>query len=154
MKFLAATLAFVIAVASAVKNDGGSARRLLDKHKIMQNAVRVDRNGKRLLDQQFELTSVYSLQFNKCLSLTLEPGNEDIIFSENLISYTSKGAIVAQKSYILFNVCETRYCDYYAADDNLFMIDVETYMSAITEFYEDHLDQYCQACKNSYGYCG
>lgn len=154
MKFLAATLAFFVAVANAASHDAGNARRRLDKHKIMQNAVRVNRNGERLLDQQFEVTSAYSLQFNKCLSLTLEPSDEDILFNENLIQYTSKHAIVAQKSYILFNVCETTYCEYYADDDNLYMIDVDTYMSSITEFFEERQENYCQACVDAYGYCG
>ena len=151
MKFLAVALAaFVVAASDAASPVG----RRLDKRKIMENAVRVNSKGERLLDQDFELSAGYSLQFNQCVSLKTEPYNEDVLFDDSLISYTSKGQVVAQKSYILFNVCQTKFCEYYAEDDSLFMIDIDTYMASISEFYQEKASNYCQTCQNSKSYCG
>jgi len=154
MKFLAIALAaFWVAAVDAAAAGGPPVRRRLNKHKIMEKAVRVNRKGERLLDQNFELSGAYSLQFDQCVSLTTEPYSDEVVFAESLIQYTSNGQITSQKSFILFNVCETRYCDYYEADDNLFMVDIDTYMASISEFYADVQENYCQACQNSQNYC-
>lgn len=105
-------------------------------------------------NQKFELSSAYSLQFDTCVSLTTEPSEDGgVIFDDALIKYTSDGYIVPQKSYVLFSVCKTAYCDYYAKDDNLYMIDLATYMGAISEFYQEREESYCSACVDSYNYC-
>lgn len=124
---------------------------------IMEHAVRVNRQGERILEgnqNKFELTAMYSFSFDKCVSLRTEPTDAgEIIFDANLEPYTSKGEIVAEKSYILFNVCKTKYCDYYKADDNLFMIDIGTYMAAIADYYVSRREAYCDACIDSATYC-
>jgi len=151
MRFFAATLfAFLVAACDAA----APIRRRLDKRKIMENAVRVNSKGERHLNQNFELSSGYSIQFNQCVSLKTEPYNDEVMFAEDLIEYTSTGKIVAQQSYILFNVCETKFCDYYSDDDNLFMIDIDTYMASITDVYLDRQENYCYACQQSRGFCG
>ena len=151
MKFLvAAVSAFLVAAADV----GTPVRRRLDKRKLMEKAIRVNSKGERHLNQDFELTAGYSIQFNHCVSLKTEPANDDIMFAEDLIEYTAKGKIVSQKSYILFNVCETKFCDYYSDDDNLFMVDVETYMASVTDIYEERQQSYCTACQTSRSFCG
>lgn len=150
MRFAAAVFAFLVAACDAA----APIRRRLDKRKIMENAVRVNSKGERHLNQDFEMSSGYSIQFNHCVSLKTEPYNDEIMFADDLIRYTSKGQIVSQQSYILFNVCETKFCDYYSDDDNLFMIDIDTYMASITEVYLERQENYCTACLKSRGYCG
>jgi hypothetical protein len=161
MKFFAVALAAFVAATNAAPSaktqnlSGSSIRGGLDaSRKIMEKAYKVNRQGQRVLDGNFELSSAYSLQFNTCVSLKTEPTeNGDIIFDDALIKYTTDGAISPQKSFILFNVCETAYCDYYANDDNLYMIDIATYMSAFTEFYVTREEEYCSACQDSVSYC-
>jgi hypothetical protein len=119
----------------------------------MEKAIPVNRKGERLLNQNFELTGAYSLQFNKCISLPMEADEDGIMFADDLLSYTAQGEIVTQKSYILFNVCPTKYCSYYASDDNLYMVDLATYMDSIVDFYMDRNDAYCGACQEAEEYC-
>jgi hypothetical protein len=159
MKILALVLAVFTAASGASKTERVSGNRLPADSKasrfIMEHAVRVNRQGERILQQNsFELSSLYSFQFDTCVSLRTQPNdNADFIFDSDLEQYASKGAIVPQKSYILFNVCLTKYCDYYKADDNLFMIDVNTYMAAIGDYFVTRHEEYCSACVDSTNYC-
>lgn len=149
MKYVVLALAaFLLAASDAVKPEPRLNQRVL-----MENAVRVNRKLERHLNQNFDLTAGYSIQFNQCVALKTEPYNDEVMFADSLIEYTSNGKIVAQKSYVLFNVCETHNCEYYASDDNLFMVDINTYMAALSVFYGDIQENYCAACQNSYNYC-
>lgn len=161
MKFFAVILTAMVAATDAVPSAksqmlaGSSIRGGIDQEKILAKAVRVNHKGERLLDQSqtFTLSSLYSLQFDKCVSLKAEPSDTgSIIFDDDLLPYTSKGSIVPQKSYILFNVCQTKYCEY-ATNDNLYMIDLDTYMAAIPSWYQEREANYCSACVDSYSYC-
>ena len=148
----AGTIASEAVTGRTLRADSAASRR------IMEHAVRVNRNGERILQEdnnnKFELTAMYSFNFDKCVSVRTEPSDAgEIIFDANLEQYASKGEIVPQKSFILFNVCKTKYCDYYKADDNLFMIDIGTYMAAIADYYVARTEAYCDACVDSYNYC-
>jgi hypothetical protein len=125
------------------------------QQKLLSKAVRVNRQGERILNGEEEaLTSAHSIQFDTCVALKTEPTeNEQFIFSEGLSQYTSNGNIVVEQSYVLFSVCKTIYCDYYAKGDNLYMIDLATYMDTIAEFYAERQESYCTACLDSYNYC-
>lgn len=159
MKIFAFVLAVLAAATNASKTERVSGNRLPADSKasrmIMEHAVRVNRQGERILQENhFELSSLYSFQFDTCVSLRTQPNeNAEFIFDTDLEQYASKGAIVPQKSYILFNVCLTKYCDYYKADDNLFMIDVNTYMAAIGDYFVARHEEYCSACVDSTDYC-
>ena len=149
-ELLAAALAAFLILASDAETSVRHFR--LDKRKIMEKAVRLNRNGDRHLNQDFELSSGYSIKFNQCVSLRTEPYNDEILFSESLLPYTAKGHVVAQKSYVLFDVCETKYCSY-EEDGNTFMVDIDTYMAAISELYQDMKENYCDACQSSVNFC-
>jgi hypothetical protein len=162
MKFFTIALAALVSVAADVavaEKVKGTTLRADSRasRTIMERAIRVNRQGERILQEEnnsFELTSAYSFQFDICVSLRTEPSDAgEIIFDADLEQYSSKGEIVPQKSYILFNVCKTKYCDYYKADDNLFMIDIRTYMSTIADYYVSRHEAYCDACVDSYNYC-
>jgi hypothetical protein len=134
---------------------------------LLQHAIPVDRNGhvrpqrqQRSLNQnnndqeQFEISGAYTVQFYKCASVSSQPYDDDMLFDSNLLPYTTKGQIAAQKSFVLFNVCETQYCDFYTAgDENLYMVDVATYMTATTVNYQARKESYCTACASSENYC-
>ena len=100
MKFILAVItSFLVAATGAA----APVRRRLDKRKVMEHAVRVNNKGERHLNQNFELSSGFSIRFNQCVSLKTEPANDDIMFAEDLIEFTAKGQIVSEKSFILFN---------------------------------------------------
>jgi hypothetical protein len=135
---------------------------------LLQHAIPVDRNGqvrperRRSLNNnnqnnqnQFQISGAYTLDFYKCASISSQPYDDDMLFDETLLPYTSKGRIAAQKSFVLFNVCETQYCDMLNDEDkDLYMIDVATYMMATTVNYQARKESYCTACASSANYCG
>jgi hypothetical protein len=145
----ARTMASETVSGRTIRADSSASRR------IMEHAVRVNRQGERILQEnKFELSAMYSFNFDKCVSIRTEPSDAgEIIFDATLEQYASKGEIIPAKSYILFNVCKTKYCDYYKADDNLFMIDIGTYMAAIADYYVSRHEAYCDACVDSTTYC-
>ena len=153
MKFFIATLACLLFAADAAYIKKTIKGSNVNKRKIFENAVKADGSGRKLQNEDFELSGSYSIQFNECVSLTAQPENEDLMFDENLMQFTSDKQIIAQKSFVLFNVCLTQYCDYYAGNENLYMVDVNTYMEAVAEYYSERSEDYCQACQDSQNYC-
>ena len=131
-------------------------RKLLNKKKLLRNAVPVDKNGNRRLDQQqqeFEINGAYSIKFNHCLSLKIAPDQyEDVLFDYNVVDYTKSGKVLAQTSYVLFNVCQAENC-YYDDDESLYMVDLATYMQAIVEGQQQEEEAFCEACEQSYESC-
>jgi hypothetical protein len=132
------------------------AKKLLNKKTLLRNAVPVNKDGARRLEEveEFEITGEYSIQFNHCLSLKLSSdGFEDYLFDENYVDATAAGKILAQQSFVLFNVCQTNVDCYYQDDENLYMVDLPTYMGAIIEGEQEKEEGYCQACEESYETC-
>ena len=106
----------------------------------------------RRLEGYNSISGDNSIQFNKCVSLTTEPADNDIFYSEENLSYVQRGAIVSAKSYVMFNVCETDYCEK-GGSDNLYMADLNTYLSATISYFPNRRNYYCQACEHSQKYC-
>jgi len=103
-------------------------------------------------DDAFEITGKYSIQFNNCISMTVQ--NADIAEDENLIEMAANGDLISEKDYILFNVCETEYCSYYGEDDKMtFIAEVGTYFQAISQYLPTKVQEYCEACEENYDYC-
>lgn len=147
MKFVAALVAaLLVADVAGVK---------LNKALLLRNAVPVDKHGNRRLaddNAAFEISAAYSIQFNQCISLSTEPANSDVMFGEDTLEYTQKGEIISQTSYVVFNVCKTQYCSY-AAEDNMYMVDLAGYMDAMLKFVPNENEQYCKACEEAYEWC-
>ena len=143
MKFTAA--AFLAALGLA------EGKKYLNKKALLRNAVPVDKQGNRRLEQEeFEITGEYSIKFNHCLSLKIAADDyEDVLFDQNVIEYTKAGKVLAQTSYVLFNVCLNKNC-YYDDDETLYMVDLPTYMGAIVEGKQQVAEGFCQACVESY----
>lgn len=151
MKFLPIALLSVLAAAV-----DAAPKRRLDTKKLLRSAIPVNKDGSvRKVEEQNAnqvLTAAHSIQFSQCLSLKAEPANEDVVFGEDYIGYTKAGQIVPQKSYVLFNICETEYC-VYQGSDNLYMVDVDTYMGALVEYLPQKKQNYCQACEEAQDVC-
>ncbi|EEC43841.1 predicted protein [Phaeodactylum tricornutum CCAP 1055/1] len=159
MKFLSVALLTLFGSSQAKTI---SKRRVLDQKKLLRAAVPVNRQGERRVEEQqqgqqqnnggVEISAYHSIQFNECLSLSAQPEDETI-FGDDYIAYTKSGQIVPQKSYVLFNVCETESSCRYVSDENLYMVDLATYMGAMVEYFPNKLEKYCQACNDAQDYC-
>ena len=146
MKFTVAALLAAVGFAEG--------KKMLNKQALLRAAVPVDKNGNRRLDQEeFEINGQYSIKFNHCLSLKIAADQyEDVLFDQNVIDYTKSGKVLAQTSYVLFNVCLTDNC-YYDDDESLYMVDLPTYMGAIVEGKQQMAENFCKACEESYETC-
>jgi hypothetical protein len=156
MKFFSAVLsAFLTAAAVDAKRE--LAGQKVNGNKLMRSAVRVDPKTLRRLNDQdeaeaFELTAAHSIRFSKCTSLVTESTNDDIMFGYALEA-TQNRQVIAEKSYVLFEVCETEYCSYYGEDDATYMVDLETYMGALIEYLPTQRANYCAACVEDQDWC-
>ena len=163
MKFLAVALAALTGLTDA--RDVASAQRKLadrmkkgqfNKHTLMRGAKPYSSGAKRMLDQQqqgnyFQITGDYSVGFDSCFSLTVE--DEDL-FNDDMLYYAKEGQVIAQKSYVLFNVCYTEDC-YYEEDDSkmTFITDIGTFFQAFADYLPNQVESYCEGCQQNMEYC-
>lgn len=150
MKFLAFLLpSLALARVSSITKEMLNS---IDHKKLLKNAIPVDNNMvPRKLEDTFQLSSAMSVQFNSCVSLSVEPSYQaqQVLYNQKYYNYASSGSFVTQKSYVLFNACETNYCTYAADDYNLFLVDLETYLQALLPYYATKKKNYCSACSAS-----
>jgi len=127
---------------------------MVNRDVLLKGAKPYNQAAVRKLDENeaFEITGKYSIQFNNCISMTVQ--NADIAEDENLIEMAANGDLISEKDYILFNVCETEYCSYYGEDDKMtFIAEVGVYFQAISQYLPTKVEQYCEACEENYDYC-
>jgi hypothetical protein len=159
MKFLAIALASLTGFSEAKKIiDKVELNRrlkngLVNKQTLMAGAKPANEYTKRKLDQNaFQINGKYSIQFDHCLSLTVQ--NDDLWQDANYVDMAANGDLISAKDYIIFNVCETEYCSYDSEDDKLtFIADVGTYFQALSQYLPTKVEEYCQACEQNYDYC-
>jgi hypothetical protein len=159
MKFLAIALAALTGFSEANKiiNTAELNRRLknglFNKQILMAGAKPANEFTKRKLDQNaFEINGQYSIQFDHCLSLTVQ--NENLWQDANFVDMAANLDLISAKDYIIFNVCETQYCSYNAQDDKMtFIADVGTYFQALSGYLPTKVQEYCEACQQNYDYC-
>jgi len=146
MKFLATALAFLVAEAAALSQT--------EKLRLVEKAIPVGKAaGARKLDQGLSITAYDSIQFNSCVSLSMVPGEEvqeQIAYSNEFSTDFQNGDLVSQKSYVLFNLCKTEYCDYDA--EHLYMVELGEYMQLVGYRPQKTLD-YCEACQEAEEWC-
>jgi hypothetical protein len=143
MKFAATILsAFVLAIGAEAM------RGHVDHEMLMSKAVKVEGrdNLTRKLGDDFQITGDHSIQFSQCLSLTTQPYSSDIFSSGN------SGTTKSEKSYVLFDACQTSKCPY-ASEDNIYMVDLKTYIQATMPYYYRKSSNYCRVCLASEEYC-
>jgi hypothetical protein len=161
MKFLSLVLAAVVGLTDAKKIGSAELNRrmqkgLVNKSVLMRGAKPYNAAAKRKLEEAeeeaWEITGEYSIQFNSCTSMTVQ--NDEMIEDENLLAMAANGDLVSDKDFILFNVCETQYCEYYGDEAKMtFIADVGTYFSAISQYLPNKVNEYCEACEENYDYC-
>jgi len=162
MKFLSLALASVLGFSEArkVTNTAELNRRmkngLVNKSVLLKGAKPYNKLAKRKLeedgDNAFEITGKYSIQFNSCVAMTIQ--FDDMFEDENMVEMAANGDLIPEKDYILFNVCETQYCQYYGEDEKMtFIAEVGTYFQAISQYLPNKVQEYCEACEENYDYC-
>jgi len=95
------------------------------------------------------LDGSYSIQFSECMDIRTY--DEDL-FGEDYIEYAKAGQIVAEQSYVLFHVCQENEC-YLEAEDDLYVVDLATYLANIASYYANKRTDYCTQCQNYQDYC-
>ena len=165
MKFIPVALAALACFSDAAATRNANTDRQIkarmekgefNKRTLIRGAKPYDEKTKRKLEQnynnyQFEITGDYSVRFDSCFSLTVQ---SDELFDDNIINYATEGSVVAQKSYVLFNVCETKNCYYYGDDASMtFITDIGTFFSAFADYLPNQQAEYCEGCQQNDGYC-
>jgi len=161
MKFLALALSSLLGMASLASAKRISTNEInkriqngqFNKKTILSKARpygrRMEENDAE--EEAFEISGDYTIQFNTCLSLKME--SEDL-FDENIIDLAANDVVIAEKSLILFNVCETQYCAYEEGDAaNTYVVDIATFIQALAEYLPAQRNDYCEACEENYEYC-
>jgi hypothetical protein len=157
MKFLSLTLAGLLATANA-----GRAQTKAALHKVRHlqddgnydgenEYVEAESNGDV---EVFGVTSNNKLQFNQCITVTIQSGN---LMMDNLVDYTKAGTLTAIRNYIIFDMCDkSEGCkrDKSAPFDSTYMVDLPTFMFAAIEEGFAESEDYCEACVTFGSECG
>ena len=104
---------------------------------------------RRAEENEFEITGQYNLQFSECIDI--KTYDEDL-FDEDLVAYAQSGQIVAAKSYVLFHVCTDETC-YLDGEDDLYMVDLGTYLTNVASYHANKRNDYCEQCERFDEYC-
>mmetsp|Transcript_12669 Transcript_12669/g.27538 ORF Transcript_12669/g.27538 Transcript_12669/m.27538 type:complete len:503 (+) Transcript_12669:218-1726(+) len=103
----------------------------------------------RHLDQNFQPDGSYNIQFSQCVDMKLFDGD---LFGEDVIAYSQSGQLVSTKSYVLFHVCQEEDC-YYESEDDLYLVDLPTYLASVGLYHVNARNDYCEACAEFEEYC-
>lgn len=163
MKLVSAVTALVAAFAvgtEAVKKQRVSRRELnqrmkngnVNKATLMRGAKPHSAEAKKraLENQQFEISGMYSIQFESCFSLTTSY-NE--VFEDNdnvLMSMFSQGTIKPLESYAIFKLC---YGDNCSGSSLSYVVDLDTYVQSLIDYLPDQMEGFCEACKENAETC-
>jgi hypothetical protein len=157
MKILTLALAALLGTSNAVRLSGEYTSDVKLTTKIMENAKYY--SGRELNDggNGFEITAAHTILFRSCESMTVQAefgnGNDDGT-SETIKTMYKSGTVKAQKSYILFDVCLSDYCDSgKASDRTTFITDMASFINAFLEFIPNKTKAYCQGCFDNQNYC-
>ena len=160
MKVLSLALAALLGFTADAKQISGRelnsrlSNGQVNRSTLMRGAKPYGATARKLDEQaeQWELTGSHSIQFDSCFSLTIQ--DNDMLNDENLLAYAQSGEILSEKSYILFNVCETQYCYYQNDNEKMqFIVDTATFVQALADYIPNQQEQYCQACEEQADYC-
>lgn len=74
----------------------------------------------------------------------------DDLFSDSLIEYVRSGRVVSTKSYVLFHACQDEDD---CGDDDLYVVDLNTYLAAVVGYKSKTVENYCRACEEAEEMC-
>ena len=116
----------------------------LNTQKFLKEPSPVSRSLK--YEGAFHVTGEYSIEFMQCVSLKME-GDSDM-FAKGMIDHTKSDQVLKQKSYVLFNVCETSNCKRkFEHGRRMHMTSLENYMKSLIPAYKGvNIDSLCEVC--------
>lgn len=135
---------------AATKSLLQKARPYRNKKSSNANALSSNPRPNRRLDGDFDIDGTYSLKFSQCVDVKLF---DQDLFEDEVIEYTQAGQIISAQSYVLFHVCLNDDC-YYESEDDLYLVDLATYVNNVASYHASAKSDYCDACATYYdGYC-
>lgn len=161
MKFLGVVLAALAAMAEGKRSISSSQIKTrmekgqFNKATLMMGAKPYSNAARKMEEEEeeFEINGLYSVQFDSCLSMTVQ--NDEMFDDEsNLIQYAAEGQLINSKSFILFSICYSSDCYYQSQDQKLtYITDIATYFQAFADFLPNQVESYCEGCKENEDYC-
>lgn len=96
--------------------------------------------GQQQQDGEIDLTN-YSIKFEKCQFVKEFAGEED---------GGEDGQFLQTKRFIIFRLCPNNSCGSCNYDFGEYLVDLETYLQATTEFVEEKQEAMCETCNECY----
>jgi hypothetical protein len=100
--------------------------------------------ARRRLQEEVAFDGSYNLKFSRCVDV--KTYDELLFDGEDIIEDVKAGNVAAVKSYVLFHVCQSATCDYDAEDD-LYVIDLPTYLKGVAQYHANKRNDYCTECE-------
>mmetsp|Transcript_36439 Transcript_36439/g.54413 ORF Transcript_36439/g.54413 Transcript_36439/m.54413 type:complete len:411 (-) Transcript_36439:104-1336(-) len=105
--------------------------------KLLRKATPTGNSQLRRLDEEYEMDlTPYSLKFMQCQFVK---AYDDEMANEEL------GTVLATERFVTFRLCPD--CDSCSYGYGEYMIGLEAYLEATTEYYQEEQEEYCQACE-------
>ena len=101
----------------------------------------------RKLDEQQQFDGTYSMKFSKCVDIKLLPENHD---DDSVVSSVKSGTLTSTKSFVLFYMCDGDNTCY---EDDLYIVDINTYAKNIASYFANYEDTICNACSKYANFC-
>jgi len=111
---------------------------------------RLDQYNNYNYNNNFQIDGSYNIEFSQCVDVRMI---DEELFDEDNIAYTQSGQIRMSKSYVLFHVCQDDDC-YYESEDDLYIVDLATYLLNVASQKATSRANYCEACVNYASFCG
>jgi len=105
--------------------------------------------------QRVYVTAETTIKFNSCVVMQTQNYN---LYMDNLISAAQSGRITSIRNYVLFELCTNNSCNdrnwFGGQSNNLYMIDLATFIEAAIAYGPSEKERVCQACQNYAESCG
>ena len=155
VKFSAVSLSAILAAAiganAQIRTITKPIRQEVITGSLMKHAkpYRKSNSHHRRLEEEDKLAidGTYSIKFSSCLDIKTYDAN---LFDDDMIQYVQSGRVVSTKSYVLFHACQDADCD---DDDELYIVDLPTYLTSIVEYKAEEMENYCRACEEAEDTC-
>ena len=105
---------------------------------------------RRQLENDYAFDGSYNIKFSQCVDL--HTYNENLFQNADIVEDTRDGNVASVKSYVLFHVCTDATCDYDAEDD-LYVIDLPTYLKSVATYHANKRYDYCTQCQTYVDTC-
>jgi flagellar biosynthesis GTPase FlhF len=88
--------------------------------------------------------SDYSVKYSGCASVQT--------YSDDLAEDEDSDTVLTTKRFVVFRLCPTQYCNKYSvsgctSDYGEYLIDIDDYLDAVSEYYQQKEENYCNYCQ-------